>query len=283
MGGVRDPDFNRDAGLGEVAETGLVVAAIRAEETARPDRLFADPLASAFAAAAGRAQLKLSERARWRALQVWVVARTVFLDDLLLSACRNGCRQVVLLGAGFDARAFRLPWPTESRCFELDTADVLEHKQRVLAAEAALSGCERIPVACDLREDWPAKLVAAGFQPGARTVWIAEGLLVYLTPQDVDSLLAVVTSLSAPGSTIGLTLSNRDPSRAGRLRRSSAPEDPVRWLAGHGWAAETTTALAVLAAHGRPIPAKSADLPPSAPEGGRPRALLVSAVREASG
>ena len=166
-------------GLDGVGGTGLAVAAIRARESARPDRLFDDPLAAAFAAlrtagtapgsepgtAAGDEPGEPGGR-HAAALRAWVVARTVFLDDMLGQACAAGARQVVLLGAGFDARAFRLPWPAGVRCYELDTPDVLGVKAQVLAAQQARPGCERIPVPCDLRADWSAGLAGAGFDPG---------------------------------------------------------------------------------------------------------------------
>lgn len=140
-----------------------------------------------------------------------VVARTVFLDELVIAACADGARQVVLLGAGFDTRAFRLPWPPGVRCFELDTQDVLDSKQQVLTAQHAVPGCERITISGDLRDDWPAALRAAGLRPDEPTAWVAEGLLVYLSPDDVDQLLDRVTDLSAPGSRLGLTFRNRAP------------------------------------------------------------------------
>ena len=139
-----------------------------------------------------------------------MVARTLFLDDLLAEATRQGGRQVVLLGAGFDARAFRLPWPPGTRCFEVDTPDVLGPKGEVLAAEHAVPGCERVVVPCDLRDDWPAALRAAGLDPARPAAWIAEGLLVYLAPAEVDRLLDTITGLSAPGSWLGLTMTTRE-------------------------------------------------------------------------
>ena len=285
--------------LGGVAGTGLAVAAIRARESARPDRLFDDPLAAAFAAlrTAGTAPGSEPGAAAGNepgtapgsepggphaaALRAWVVARTVFLDEMLNEACAAGIRQVVLLGAGFDARAFRLPWPPGVRCFELDTPDVLGVKEQVLAAQQARPGCERIPVPCDLRADWPAGLAAAGFDPGQPAAWIAEGLLVYLDPDAVDRLVHEVTRLSAPGSRAGLTFRNRVTGAGGgslgpALRRSAAPDDPAGWLAGHGWSATLASAREVLAAHGRVSPSRPA-------QPGPPRALLVSARRERAG
>jgi methyltransferase (TIGR00027 family) len=268
-----------------VGETGLAVAAIRAQETARPDRLFADPLAGAFVAASGWAPRPVTPGdQRAAALRLWVVARTVFLDELLASACEDGCRQVVLLGAGFDARVFRLSWPPGVRFFELDSADVLDSKAKVLTGQAARARCERVPVVCDLREDWPGALLAAGFAPGRPAVWIAEGLLVYLTAAECDALLADVTGLSAPGSRLGLTMAGRPPpgeqdqmppTRMMRLRRSAAPDDPVGWLAGHGWTAQLASARALLTSHGRPVPGPPAS---SDAEPRRPRGLLIDAT-----
>ncbi len=211
------------------------------------------------------------------------MGRTVFLDTLLAEAARQGCRQVVLLGAGFDARAFRLPWPPGTRCFEVDTPHVLGPKDEVLAAAHATPACERIVVPCDLRDGWPAALRAAGLDPARPTAWIAEGLLVYLSPADVDRLLDTVTWLSAPGSWLGLTMTTRDPgelagTRLAALRRSRTPDDPAGWLAGHGWAADVSDLRQVLRAHGRPLPDR-----PGQGDGARPKALLIRATLDYAG
>ena len=275
-----------------VGGTGLAVAAMRALETARPDRLFADPLAAAFAEAGGLDPDSPPGGRRGVAIRLWVVARTLFLDDLLAEAGQRGCRQVVLLGAGFDARAFRLPWPPGTRCFEVDTPDVLGPKDQVLAAERAVPGCERLVVPCDLRDDWPAALRAAGLEPARPTAWIAEGLLVYLTSAEVDRLLDTITSLSAPGSWLGLTMTTRDAAsfESARLRalgQSRAPDDPAGWLGARGWAAEITDLREVLRAHGRPLPERAGPGQGGQEEGARPRALLIRATldqhREPSG
>ena len=237
-----------------------------------------------FAEAGGRDPDSPPGGRRGAALRVWVVARTLFLDDLLAEASRQGCRQVVLLGAGFDARAFRLPWPPGTRCFEVDTPDVLGPKDQVLAAEHAVPGCERLVVPCDLRDDWPAALRAAGLDPAQPTAWIAEGLLVYLAPADVDRLLDTITSLSAPGSWLGLTMTTQEArtfegTRLRALRMSQAPDDPAGWLGARGWAAEITGLREVLRAHGRPWPEQTQ---PEQTRGGqedgaRPKALLSAA------
>ncbi|HEY2577838.1 MAG TPA: SAM-dependent methyltransferase, partial [Streptosporangiaceae bacterium] len=277
------------AGIPEgVGETGLAVAAIRAAETARPDRLFDDPLAGTFVAASGWTPRRVQPGdRRATVLRFWIVARTVFLDELLASACQDGCRQVVLLGAGFDARAFRLSWPPGVRFFELDSADVLDSKAQVLTEQAARAGCERVPVVCDLRADWPGALLAAAFEPDRPAAWIAEGLLVYLTQSECDALLADVTGLSAPGSRFGLTMTGRPPSgddgqrrvtRMMSLWRSAAPEDPVGWLAGHGWAAQLASARELLTSHGRQIPGWPGGTEPGPASARRSRGLLIDAT-----
>ncbi len=171
-----------------MSQTAVGVAAIRALESARVDRLFDDRLAAKFVAASGRPLAERRQAAAadgrapqyWNAIQIWVVIRTRFLDDFLADACAEGCRQVVLLGAGLDARAFRLDLPAGVRFFELDLPGVLEFKQRVVDATGARPNGARSVVPCDLSEDWPTALAAAGYRPEVRSAWIAEGLLVYL-------------------------------------------------------------------------------------------------------
>src|SRR6266508_3496513 len=127
---------------------------------------------------------------------------TRFFDDQARAACTAGVRQVVLLAAGLDCRAFRLDWPAGVRLFELDLPEVFAFKERVLASVRAAPRCARVLVAADLREQWPGALTAAGFDQTAATGWLAEGLLPYLHPTDSEQLLATVTAVSAPGSRV---------------------------------------------------------------------------------
>lgn len=138
-----------------------------------------------------------------------IVIRTRFLDDLLQQASASGVRQVVLLGAGMDSRAFRMDWPEGTRLFEVDTAAPLDFKAPVPREERAVARCERITVAVDLREDWPNALAAAGHDPAVPTAWIAEGLLIYLPEDAVELLLARIAAQAAAGSRMGLTWGSR--------------------------------------------------------------------------
>ncbi|QFZ72157.1 SAM-dependent methyltransferase [Streptomyces fagopyri] len=266
--------------------TAVGVARVRALESERKNALFRDPLAQAFATADGlwpSSPPPGDEAARRRRLGVAfsIVIRTKFLDDLLQKASASGVRQVVLLGAGMDSRAFRMGWPEGTGVFEVDTAAPLAFKASVLQHERAVPRCERITVAVDLREDWPGALAAAGHDPAVPTVWIAEGLLIYLPADAVELLLARISMQSAAGSRMGLTLGSRGvierfgadavPGSAASMWVSETPDDPVAWLAGHGWEADSHTLRERAAAYGRPI-----STPPQHEEqpGG-----LISAVR----
>jgi methyltransferase (TIGR00027 family) len=111
---------------------------------------------------------------------------------------------VVILAAGLDTRAFRLTWPAGVRLFELDTPEVLTFKEQVLAERDATLACQRVAISTDLRQDWPAAVVQAGFHSGEPTAWLAEGLLMYLTQDECDQLLDRIGQLSAPGSRLAI-------------------------------------------------------------------------------
>lgn len=196
-------DADRLSGVGLTA---VGVAWARAVESRRPDRLFDDPLAARVAQRGqqgleesfgvregGLAQTSPVDEHVARAFLDYAAVRTRYFDDCLLEACADGCRQVVILAAGMDARAFRLPWPAGIRIYELDRRDVLAVKEEVIAAEGVSPRCQRHGVATDLAADWAAdwaaELRAAGFSGGQQTAWLAEGLLNYLTPEDNDALV----------------------------------------------------------------------------------------------
>ncbi|HEX5405179.1 MAG TPA: SAM-dependent methyltransferase [Pseudonocardiaceae bacterium] len=230
-----------------VGRTALGMAHVRARESARPNRLFDDPYAAAFAAAAPdvipEARRPAGRGSVGAAFAVHAIIRTRFYDDYLLAA---GSPQVVLLAAGLDSRAFRLPWPAGTHVFEVDLPDVLGFKAAVLAdAEPA---CARTVVAADLREDWSTALTESGFDPARPTAWLVEGLLIYLSNEAADRLLTTVDTLSAPGSqvafehSVGATADVLARARAtpGMAEYSSLWQgglacDSMDWLRDHGW------------------------------------------------
>ncbi len=235
--------------LPAVGVTGVGVAAIRAAESARGDRLFDDPFAARFVDAAAWPPPGRDHTVR-PGLSAWIAVRTRFLDEVVLGACAQGCRQVVILGAGLDARAFRLPWPAGTRVWELDLAAVLDFKEDVVRSSGWTPTCRRAALRVDLTGSWGATLLEAGLRPDLPVTWLAEGLLVYLADDACNRMVRTAAELSMPGSRLGVTVASPErlaswrranPERRARrkdyvaLWRSTSPRDPVRWLASHGW------------------------------------------------
>jgi methyltransferase (TIGR00027 family) len=252
-----------------VSRTALGVARVRARESARDDRLFDDPLAALFVAAAGVPGADEGAAAGagnplGAALAFQIVVRTRFFDDQLRDACRNGCRQVVLIAAGLDGRAFRLDWPDGVRLFEVDLPEVLAFKDAVLAEHGVAPRCARHAVAADLRGDWPATLAAAGFDAGRPTAWLSEGLLIYLGAADAAAVLAAVEAQSAPGSRLALESGGGHAWLRGQaeatpgaghlasLWQGGLGEDVAEWLRARGWETRTHPLAALAAGYGRP-------------------------------
>jgi methyltransferase (TIGR00027 family) len=129
-----------------------------------------------------------------------MAVRTRFYDDFFVDATRGGIRQAVIVAAGLDARAYRLPWSEGTVVYEVDMPDVIEFKTSTLSKLGAEPTAERRTVAVDLRDAWPAALQAAGFDPQAPSAWSAEGLVVYLPPEAQDALFGNITALSASKS-----------------------------------------------------------------------------------
>ncbi len=237
-----------------LAVTAKLTAAGRAVESRRADRLFEDPLAAALAGEEGFGLM-----GQWRLPgqpeeNPTIGPRTRFYDDLVAAAVGEGMRQVVMLAAGMDTRAFRLPLPAEVIVFELDRPALLEQKQAILEQEQAAPRCRRTVVAADLAaDDWPEALLAARFDSSAPTVFIAEGLSWYLTEDENARLLATLARLAPPGSRLGIDMVSRDYlenpaaapffafTAAHGIRWQFGTDDPAGFLAAYGWQAEVRT------------------------------------------
>ncbi|WP_269857901.1 SAM-dependent methyltransferase [Streptomyces sp. RPT161] len=250
-----------------VSSTAEWIAHARAAETVRADRLFADPLAVTFTELTNAPLLAEFRDAPTPRFDVLAV-RTRFFDDYLLAAAGPGAlRQIVLLAAGLDSRAYRLDWPAGTRIFELDLPELFAAKEDLLRkAGLPAPSCERRIVPADLRQDWSAELRAAGFDPGTPTVWLVEGLLYYLTEAQSDAVVRELSALSAPCSVLGLEQVNTDTYRApwmqdwlAEMRAAGRPwqsgvAEPEQWLAGHRWDATVVEPSDVDGAVGRRVP-----------------------------
>lgn len=257
-----------DSGPTGIGATSLGVALLRAEESARTDRLFNDPYARAFV---DRADLDGSvwssdgaARDFFQLMAGQVAVRTRFLDQALLDSVRTGIGQVVLLACGMDSRAFRLRWPAGTTVYEIDQSEVLAFKSVALQELHAQPRAHRVVVPADLRTDWPARLAAAGFDPDKRTAWLAEGILYALAPDAADVLLDRITSCSAIGSTMALD-HNEDSELLRAARAEISAELVAMWLGGpsgdlgpwlhrRGWRADVHDVAQVAAGYSRPVP-----------------------------
>jgi methyltransferase (TIGR00027 family) len=251
------------------------IAAARAHESARWNRLFDDPFAAVLAdktlgvgGALGAGASAVDDFVVWatQAFGAPILAiRTRFFDEFLLRAVRPGhVRQVVLLAAGLDARAYRLPWPIGTRLYELDQPAVLAAKARALAQMAAEPTCERLELAVDLADPgWAERLSAAGYDANAPSAWLAEGLFMYLEHSAVKRLLATAARLASPTSWLGADVFSTAVLTAPLLRplvalmaAQGAPwhfanDDPVALFREAGWTATATDVQDAGARYGR--------------------------------
>ncbi|MET7994506.1 SAM-dependent methyltransferase [Amycolatopsis sp. NPDC005232] len=266
-----------------VGLTALIASYARAQESRRRDRLFADSLAEQFVARVldvdvSTAALPPLGPAReehpsefWKGLSGLFAGRTGFYDRYLTERLAAGCRQVVLLGAGLDSRAYRLAFPADTVVYELDSAQVLAFKERLVAEVGAEPAVKRVAVAADLREDWRRELLAAGFDAGVPTAWMAEGLLMYFEPDQADAFLGEIGGLSAAGSTLAGEYLNRrtrmsdipTPEEGDRAmaevfvsvdRGGPAAWPPAAWLATRGWTGDGPDLVEEFVSSGRGVP-----------------------------
>jgi methyltransferase (TIGR00027 family) len=188
--------------LSSVAATACWVAASRALESERDDALFRDPYARALAGERGFAILEAAAAFRQGSPQSpYVSVRTRFIDDVINeTVSRRGVSQVVLLAAGMDARAMRIHWAADLCWFEVDRAEIFAIKEPILSAAGARATCGRTIVAADLAQEWVPPLTQAGFNPARPTMFVVEGLLMYLERADVDRLLSTMSGIAAVGS-----------------------------------------------------------------------------------
>lgn len=269
-----------------VGATALSVARARAVETDAERPLYTDPYAHFFverATAEGwRSPFLDEDPVRAQAMAAYIASRTKFFDDFFTTAGANGVDQAVILAAGLDTRAWRLPWIDRSTVYEIDQPKVLEFKERVLAEHRARPAARYAAVAVDLRHDWPTALRQAGFDPSTPTAWSAEGLLPYLPTAAQDALFEQIDAFSARGSHLSVEAFGevfysaeqlaRRQERMAQVRRAAAeaggPElpdvtrlwyleartDVPQWLTERGWEVSTIAAVDLMAHYQRPAP-----------------------------
>jgi len=226
---------------GTVSRTALGTAMGRALESARSggDRLFEDAVAMTLLPARhralvrllrvpllGRALLAMRER-RIPGIMGNLLCRTRAIDDRLRTALARGCEQVLILGAGFDSRAFRIVDKEAVAVFEVDHPATQDWKRERSRTDASTlrSRVNLVPVNFET-DDLGEALAAAGFRTDVETLVLWEGVTQYLEEAAVDATLRWISSSTAPGSEIVFTDILR-----GLVDGTSRDETTARFLA----------------------------------------------------
>jgi len=183
-------------------------AALRAIETEKPagERICQDPLARNFIGQWFYLQVKLFARfgeRRSHGALTFVVCRYRYIDDYLRECLKTGTSQIVILGAGFDSRAYRSELiPMEVKTFEVDypttQASKTERVKKIFGAPP--KNVVYVPV--DFNLETLDKLFTYGFDRSLKTLFIWEGVTLYLQEEAVDATLAWVHANAVPGSAV---------------------------------------------------------------------------------
>jgi methyltransferase (TIGR00027 family) len=271
-----------------VGATAVMVALARAVETASAEPLIRDQFAEVLVSTPELEGVREQVAAWWapepdagsedgadpdftvdsQHMIDYQAVRTHFFDAYFADALAAGIRQVVILAAGLDSRAYRLDWPHGTVVYEIDLPKVLEYKAETLAAHGATPVVDRRPVPVDLRNDWPQALRDAGFNATRPTSWLAEGLLPFLPAAAQEAMFASIDKLSGSGSRAAVEIFGVDQEKRReaeqkwhelRARREARGQDTsfnpfdlwfddegrpdcADWFGAHGWTTRVVSA-----------------------------------------
>jgi methyltransferase (TIGR00027 family) len=175
-----------------VSDTAFWVAHYRAVETQRPDALFRDPFAARLTGERGS---RIATAMPMSRMTAWLMAiRTVIIDSYIRSAVQDGIDTVLNLGAGLDARPYRMDLPPSLHWIEADYPAMIEYKETVLAPDKPACRLERVKI--DLSDEVKRRELFARVDVGASKVLVlTEGVIPYLTNDQVASLAADLHAL----------------------------------------------------------------------------------------
>jgi methyltransferase (TIGR00027 family) len=217
----------------------LAVALARQRESHADCPLFNDPYAQVFIDAALSRGCRLPENgadSRFDEMADYASSRTKWFDEYFIAAGAHGLEQMVIVAAGLDARAWRLPWVNGTTVFEIDHPGVLTFKNDALREHGDSPMVSRyVPVPADLFDAWPDALCDAGFDGSAPTAWAVEGLLPYVA-DGPHLLFDRIHELSPTGS---------------RLAVEAVGPGVTDWLTAHDWQVTTIGAQELMTRYGR--------------------------------
>jgi methyltransferase (TIGR00027 family) len=168
-----------------ISDTARWVAVYRARETERPDALFKDPFARRLAGERGEEiarSLPFAEKYAWP-----YVARTINFDRIIAEQIRLGADMVINLAAGLDARPYHMELPPQLQWVEVDLAPLTDYKEEILAGEKPRCQLRRVRLDLSDREKRQQLFRELG-EKSKKALILTEGLLVYLSPQEVLDL-----------------------------------------------------------------------------------------------
>ncbi len=253
-----------------VADTALWVASFRALETRRPDALFRDPFAERLA---GERGFEIANNLREGSAQEWVwVARTYLCDQFLSRKIAEGADLVLNLAAGLDARPYRMDLPSSLRWVEVDLPEIIDYKEQILREEKPRCRLDRVRMDLSDRQS-RLELFSELNRQASKIAVLAEGLLIYLSTEEVGSLAqdladstnfhSLTIDLASPMQlklvqwTMGKQLSRKP----GAAFKFAPPEGP-EFFRPLGWELEDIQGLLKTAAQFNRAPAKMLPVPP---------------------
>jgi methyltransferase (TIGR00027 family) len=264
-----------------ISDTALWVAVYRANETDRPDALFRDPFARRLAGTRGE---QIAEKMGFSGRDSWpFVARTCAFDGIISQQIRAGADTVVNLAAGLDTRPYRMSLPFSLKWVEVDLPAILDYKEEILAQEKPACALERVRL--DLTNTTARRELFQQVGKGSsKALIITEGLLAYLTPQEVGAL---ATDLAQPPSFQNWVLDLASPGLLRRLQQTKGshlsqgnaelkfgPAEGPEYFARYGWKPVEVHSMLQTAARLKRLPLwmrMLAKLPESnGPQGSRP-------------
>jgi methyltransferase (TIGR00027 family) len=187
------------------------VALVRAVEMLRPEaeRIASDPNARSFVNPlniVGLRVMQLTGLSRLIGIEpmlTFAIVREQFVEDIIVAEARRGLAQVVILGAGFDTRAYRIGALKGLPVFEVDHPVTQAQKRAALRGVAIPPEVQFVSVDFET-DDLGERLRSAGYREDVRTLFVWQGVSMYLTQSGIDRTLAFIARHSAKGSTVVL-------------------------------------------------------------------------------
>ncbi len=229
------------APISHVSDTALWVAIYRAMESERPDAIFKDPYARRMGGERGEAIVQ--HMPSGKAMAWPMIVRTAVMDEIIMRTVGEGAATVLNLAAGLDTRAFRLALPSTLRWFDVDFPDMVAYRREHL--DGVTPACVHEHVAADLTDAAQRRAVFAKAAERGPVLIVAEGLLIYLSDEEVAGLARALAEpaamrwwlidIASPRLMAMLAKTWGNKLAAGGAPFKFAPAAGTAFFAPHGW------------------------------------------------